>query len=488
MPAQTLLARISSVPTIAWVGAVAILASITQLVLTGNQPFAWDETIYISQNADGIPPAYLSAPRSRGTSWLVWPIAHFTTDQIAINVYLSILSAILLTLALYPWTKFLPKGVVILAAFLFAFLWTSLMFGSSAFPNYWLALACLSAVGWFIVAANRKAATSARWPIVFAAVSVLIAAVFRFSDTLWLVAALVGCAIVVPAWRRKLWLMASICGGFLIGCVPWLVESFISFGGPLARLKEASAIQGGTSLDFNVLNVLRAASGPRILCRPCKAAVSDTVLLIWLVAAILVVLALVVAWRNRDRRVIFVPTVCAVAVAIPYLFLLHYSAPRFMLPVFALIVIPIAYAIGWLCRPSRARPYVVTVVALALAANVVFQVQSVQASVKWQSKRGGKKLPALAADITAHGITPPCVVTGPGAPPIGFYTHCMSVATKGPNKNVTQQQFNDLIAKYPAAFSWRAGTPVPDFAQGWKTFTGGNGSQKWTVYYNIPTG
>lgn len=478
-------ARIARVPTITWVAVVAVLAAAAQLILLADRPLGWDETIYISQNANDLPSAFLSAPRSRGTSWLVWPLVHFTHDTVAINAYFSVLSAGVLILAFYPWTKILSKGVAVLASFLFAFLWVTIMFGSSAWPNYWLAVACLSATGWFIMAAD----SGSRWAAAWSGLSILVAAVFRFSDVAWLVLGLVACAITVPAWRRRFWLVGSIVAGFALGVAPWLVEAYLNFGGPQQRLDEASKIQGGTALNVNVLNVLRAAAGPDILCRPCNASVSRPYLLLLLVAAALVVLAVVVASRNADRRMILVPTVCAVALTIPYVFLLRYSAARFLLPTYALAVIPVAYALAWICRPSRIRPYAVALTALLLLANLGYQLRLVQAAADRQLRRGIGQMESVAEQITAHGVTPPCVIAGPGGPPLGFYTGCRSVALLGPNENVTRRELDELIARYPSAtVQVDRGAGPPAFATGWQSFAVPMGNRTFVVYYVIPSG
>jgi hypothetical protein len=473
---------LARVPSIVWVAVVALLACLTQLVMLGSQPFGWDETIYISQNANDVPSAFLSAPRSRGTGWLVWPIAHFTVNTVAVNVYLSLLSAVTLVLAFLPWTKLLSRAVVVLASFWFAFLWVSLFFGPSAWPNYWLAVACVSAVGWFIIAAND----GARWPALWAGLSVAVAGVLRFSDAAWLVAALVVCALVIPAWRRRFWLLGVVVVGFAVGVVPWLVEAYLNFGGPFARLASASDIQGGTSPSLNLLNVLRSAAGPDILCRPCRASVSRPYLLFLLIAAALVVLAVIVAWRERRRRVVLVPAVCAVAVLMPYLFLLHYSAARFLLPAYGLAAIPLAYGLVWLCRPSRLQPVAIALVALALAGNLVFQLALTRTAAQAQVKRVGI-FPKMAAQITDRGVTPPCVVAGKGAPPIGFYTRCRSVAAHGPNKNVTAAELRGLAGQYPMAVVVKAGAQPPEYATGWESFPVA-GRNRWTIYYSAAAG
>ncbi|WP_031085480.1 hypothetical protein [Streptomyces sp. NRRL WC-3549] len=57
-----------------WLAAVAVVFVAVQLALVvpGSGP-AWDETVYVSQVGGNAPPAFFSAPRARGTSYLVAP-------------------------------------------------------------------------------------------------------------------------------------------------------------------------------------------------------------------------------------------------------------------------------------------------------------------------------------------------------------------------------------------------------------------------------
>jgi len=136
----------------------------------------------------------------------------------------------------------------------------------------------------------------------------------------------------------------------------WVVEAYLRFGGIGSRLHAAAAEQGGFGLHFALVDELRALNGPT-LCRPCTIGVRTPELdLWWLVLPVLVASA---SWRPGGRathqrtaggRV-------RLCLAAQYLFMIDYAAPRFLLPAYALLSIPVPT--GWpLPSPESAGPAV----------------------------------------------------------------------------------------------------------------------------------
>ncbi|GDY40607.1 hypothetical protein SANT12839_014890 [Streptomyces antimycoticus] len=95
-----------------WLGLVAIGYAVVQLAMviphTGHA-LGWDESVYVSQVDPRTPPAYFSAPRSRGVSLLVAPVVAATDSIPALRILLMLVSAGALYGAFRVWTRLLPR-------------------------------------------------------------------------------------------------------------------------------------------------------------------------------------------------------------------------------------------------------------------------------------------------------------------------------------------------------------------------------------------
>lgn len=134
-----------------WLASVAAAFALVQLVLVvPGSGLGWDETVYVSQVSRDVPAAFFSAPRARGISYLVAPVAALTSSTAALHVYLALCSAFGLFVALWVWRRLLPPAVLAGAGAMFAGLWITLYYGPMAMPNLWCALGSLAAVGCFL--------------------------------------------------------------------------------------------------------------------------------------------------------------------------------------------------------------------------------------------------------------------------------------------------------------------------------------------------
>jgi hypothetical protein len=180
---------------------------------------------------------------------------------------------------------------------------------------------------------------------------------------------LVRAAVLMRALRdhgRLRGRLSAVAAGLVAGALPWIVEAEVRFGGVRNRLAEADEVQGGLRAVFSLRAHLTALDGP-LLCRPCT---GDGVLLPvtewWVLLPLLVGLGL---WTERRARRSTAPLWLAVAVAAaaPYLFLVPYAAPRFLLPAYALLALPAAVGILAVVHGARARRSRPAAAALALA-------------------------------------------------------------------------------------------------------------------------
>lgn len=446
------------------VAAVAGAFTLAQLVLVApGLGLGWDETVYVSQVSPQAPAAFFSAPRARGITFLVAPVTELTTSTQVLRGYLALLSGCGLFVALWVWRRLLPAAVLALAGALFASLWVTMFYGPQVMPNLWVAYAALGAVGCFLCAARRPE----RRTLAGVAAGVALAALMRPVDAVWLTLPLAAAALLTRAGRRAP-LLLTLTAGLAVGGAGWIAEAYVRYGGLLARLRQASDVQGHLGAYVTVDDHVRALAG-RILCRPCDVAWQQPVTGVWFLALPLLVAGGVrAAARTRQRTGIVLATGTGLALAAPYLFAVGYAAPRFLLPAYALLSLPVAQC---LVRVSRVRaPWRRAAVAgLAVAAVVHLAVQFRVLDGAVSRVRGDSADYArVAAELRAQGVRPPCVVTGEEAIRIGFRLGCSSRQPHGNDTSVTPAGLAAMARHRPVAVLRFGGQPPPDYVRSWR--------------------
>jgi hypothetical protein len=460
-------------------GAVAVSYAVLALVLAGRVRFGQDETVYLSQVAH-LPDAFFSAPRARGITWLAAPVAMFTTNLWAIRIYFAVLAGVWLALAFRPWLRLRDGYVIPLAAAIFALLWPALFYAGEAMPNLWVAFAAVSAVGWFLRAVREP---TARLPLVAMGASIVIAALFRPPDGVWLALALVGAALIVRRWRRPVLIGTSIAA-IVIGVAPWVIEAYISYGGPIRRLHRASVIEGGTHLQVNVVNVLRSVDGGT-LCRPCTHPVPPDGAALWMLGLIVIVIGVVAVRKFAHRDTTWLAVGVACAVATPYLWLIDYSAPRFLLPAYALCSIALADGAlalrRWFIRHVNrhaANQALAGFLVLLAGYQAVLTLHVAHSAT--DQRNGWERLVTV---LKQDGVRPPCLLAGDDATPVAFYDGCASRQFVGHDRELTAPQFHALSTREPAAILVRRNdVTIPRFAVTWQPVKLRAGGADWKVY------
>jgi hypothetical protein len=410
-----------------------IAAGFTLAQLLAGRPdsgLSWDEAIYASQFARDVPPAAYSAHRSIGMALLVAPVDVLTTSVVPIRIYLGVLSGLGLFLAYWPWLKVRPGYGVPLAAALFGGLCLSTFYGDRAMPNLYIAFCVVAAVALFLQATRTGAGP---WPAVGLAVVFAVLTLLRPLDaTLTAVPMLAMLLIALRPgrYRRGAVVLAAMAVGLAAGWGQWLAESYTRFGDPAARLR-ATAVQNSAGLHVSIWRQMEAHAG-NLECSPGNAwhscgPVLVSVAVWWSAGAVLVVVALVVAARRRQLRAAWwLAVAVAVTVAVPYVVISDYTAPRYLLPFYALLALPAAaglIALGTGIGSSAFRPIVVGVLSVAVAAHIGGQLFFLhQMSVKSAALRTID--PKVAARLAALGVRPPCLISGASAPTIAFLLKC----------------------------------------------------------------
>ncbi|MEV8038039.1 hypothetical protein [Streptomyces sp. NPDC086182] len=449
-------------------GLLALVAGafiLAQLILVHpGMGLGWDETVYVSQVSPHVPAAFFSAPRARGVPLLVAPIASWSSSTVLLRVYLALLSGLGLFVALRVWHGLFPARVLALAGALFATLWVTLFYGPQAMPNYWVAIGALVCVGCFLRARSGGRDRAALWGI---GTSAALMAWMRPSDAVWVTLPLLVLAVAVPRWRRARPLFALVAG-LLAGAAEWIIEAYVSYGGLGQRLSDGSRIQGGLGWNIAVGDQMRSLGG-RALCRPCTGGMPNpAVLAWWFVLPLIAVLGLVIAVRARRTAPTLLLLTCATTAGIPYLLMIGYAAPRFLLPLYALVAIPVADALVHLVTVPgpRWRPVVVTLVAVALAGHLAVQFAVLQATVR-RTTDGHHGWTVTAAELHRLGVRPPCALTGHESVPIAFYAGCSSWAIGGHNGNATARSITSSARHMPVAVVAAAGSKPPGYARTW---------------------
>lgn len=456
---------------------VAVAFTLAQLVLVRpGMGLGWDETVYVSQVSGHAPAAFFSAPRARGISLLVAPVAAWSSNTPLLRCYLALLSGLALFLALRAWRGLFPVRVLALAGALFASLWVTLFYGPQAMPNYWVAVGALAAVACFLRARADRADRAALCGL---AASAALMAWMRPTDAVWTSLPLLALAVGRRHWRP----LVALLAGLAAGAVEWVAEAYVSYGGLARRLSDGSAIQGGLGWHFAVTDQLRSLGG-RALCRPCTGAMPHPVVMVWwFVLPALALYGLAVAVRARRGAPTALLLACAATAAFPYLFMIGYAAPRFLLPAYALLAVPVAAALGHLVTataPAR-RPLAVTLVAIGLAAHLAVQLAVLENTVG-RTTAARRDWSRTADELHRLGVRAPCLLTGHDAIPIAFYAGCSSAATSGHNANSTRADIERTARSTPVAALVTAGDRPPAYARSWpSTSVGGL-----RLYYATP--
>ncbi|MEU0787013.1 hypothetical protein ABZ341_36305 [Streptomyces sp. NPDC006173] len=451
---------------------VSVCFTLAQLALvTPSMGLGWDETVYVSQVSGHAPAAFFSAPRARGVSVLVAPIAAWSSSTVLLRVYLAVLSGLALFVALRVWRGLFPARVLAVAGALFATLWVTLFYGPQAMPNYWVAVGALACAGCFLRATADRTDRAALWGL---ALSAALMTLMRPTDAAWATLPLLAAAVAVPRWRSPRPL-AALVAGLLAGGIEWIAEAYASYGGLGQRLDDASRIQGGLGWNIAVLDQARSLGG-RALCRPCTGPLpTPTTTLWWFALPLAAALALVIAVRARRPAATVLLVACAATAALPYLFMIGYAAPRFLLPAYALLAIPVADAVVHLVTaPGRSwRPVTVTLVALGLAAHLAVQFAVLQTTVR-RTTDAHRGWAATAAELHRLGVRPPCRVTGRQAIPVAFYARCSALAAAGHNANATERALARATRSLPFAVVTKPGSRPPAYARDWTPHRAGN--------------
>jgi hypothetical protein len=465
-----------------WLVVVGAAVTVIGCTVLRHSPLSWDETVYLSQTNPRVPALFFSAPRSRGVPLVVAPLVWFTSSVVALRVYLAVVAGAGVVAAYWPWLRVVRnRWQVPLAATAFAGLWVVLFYADRAMPNLYVAFGAVSAAGWTL----RYVAERSRRALAGVAAGLALAALARPGDAFWAALPLLAMALGVRGrWRPAL--TGAIVAGLLAGGGPWVIEAFARFGGPLRRLRETGRIEGGMGWrPAGLAMELHAVNGPA-LCRPCTPGIGNVALSVWWLALPAVVAAgVLVAGRTGQVARAALPAACGTCGALPYLFMVGYAAPRFLIPAYALFSLPAAeLPIAIVHAASkRLRPVAIGLLAGALALQLTGQLLVL---VRHATGASPYAFATVAARLHALGVRPPCTLSGSDSFPVAYYAGCWAVPTGGRyNGAITPARFAARAAREPAAVLTRTGR-APAYARGWQRHRLTPGRHGVVAYLRVP--
>lgn len=328
-----------------WLVAVSILYLCAQVLLFDeNRYLEWDEAEYLARASSQLANPEWPPHRALGVVWIVSPVTLLGGSLFALRWYLVVVSTVALGLAFSRWIR--PVGgVAPLGMAIFASGWLALFYGSEMSPNLYVAAAAVGAAGSLVAYFMDKRNTDLLWLAAFVGA----ACVLRPSDAVVLLLGLGLLAVLVLNRTDVIRAEAALIAGFVIGVTPWVIESYLHFGGPFERLQAARELVGGT-FTLNLTDHLLMADGSLIGPDPLRIA-SPAAIAVFGISSLIAIYAV----ANREMRPA-VPIAFAVGIlmAMPYLFYVEALAPRFLLPSFALMSIPIGAGLVGL-RDQHAR-------------------------------------------------------------------------------------------------------------------------------------
>jgi hypothetical protein len=412
------------------VAAAFLAAELTPALL--RLPLGADEITYIARTSVRVSGVMLPPVHGQGAGLLAAPVTLLTGSLTAIRVWMSLLSAVGLFLALLSWRGLRPTWVLALAGLILASLAITQESGVQIYPDWWAALGVLALSGLFLQAVSGQRGRRVVLPLI--ALASLIIVLMRPQNIVFIMAPAILAAILVPAWRNRRVLVAMAVGTVL-GCLEWIIGAYVWYGGLTIRLHEAAQEPPAFGLYFALGTQAKVLNGPWY-CEPppygrgCGWAMPGETAW-WVVFLGVAALGFWVSWRTAARASAVLAAATALWVIALYSFLVPFGAPRYILPSLALMSILAADAVAWLVTQARWRKTAVAFACVFLLSGIVSQRIALQHEVAEET--AGRPFQAEAAKLRSLGVRPPCAIWSPS---VAYYVGCTSPWTGGSMREV----------------------------------------------------
>jgi len=426
VPARSWLRRDS----LFWLVLVSVLflaAELTPSLL--RMPLGADEITYIARTSAHASSIALPPVHGQGAGLLAAPVTLITTSLLALRIWMSVLSAVGLFLAILCWRGLRPIWVLALGELILASLAITQNSGVQVYPDWWGALGTVALTGLFLHAVNGTMRNRVVLPLIGLASLVIV--LMRPQNVVFLMGPVILAVLIVKKWR-KIKVMAAMAIGIALGFLEWMLGAYLWFGGLFERIHLAG--QEPPPLSFyNAIGLqLRYLNGPWYCSQDCTTWAVPLETPFWLGFLALAILGAWVGWRSSMRAATVLMAATAAWVFLLYAFLVPFGAPRYLLPTLALMSILAADAIVWAVTESRWRQEASILAILFLVLGIVSQRAIVQRQAGYQYI--SRQFHAQAVEIEKMGVHPPCIMLNPS---IAWYIGCSAPwTTTGTNYQI----------------------------------------------------
>jgi len=347
-----------------------------------------------------------------------------------IRVWMSVLSAAGLFLAMLCWRGLRPAWVLALAELVLASLAITQNSGVQIYPDWWGALGLLALTGLFLHAVNGTMRDRVVLPLIGLATLVIV--LMRPQNVVFLMGPVLISWLVVRRWR-KLKVLIPMAVGTALGFLEWLAGAYLWFGGLFERINLAGGEPPPLRPYFALGVQLRYLNGPWYCSSGCSTWSVPYETPWWVAFLAIAVLGLWAAWHRSSMKVSSVLAgATALWVFLLYAFLVPFGAPRYLLPTYALMAILIADGIVWAVTESRWRKLAVVLACLFVLSGIVSQRAILQRQAANQTL--GRQFQVQAAALEKIGVHPPCAMNNTS---IAYYIGCSAPwTTTGSNAQV----------------------------------------------------
>ncbi len=426
--------------------AVVLGYAVLALAMTDlHRGLAYDEAIYLSQVYPG-PALPFTAPRARGLPLVLTPLGWIDAPVPVVRGYLLALEAGLMYVGFNAWLPVL-RGRAVIAAAVFGVGWLPLFYSTEVFPNLPVAFGAVAATGYL---ARYLSGSSGRTALLACSIAVALVALIRPTEAIFITAGLCVVAAIRPPGsklpgRELLVRWAALILGLAVGCLPWVVEARLRFGGPLERVRAASRNIGAGFHPDNVRQQLSFTDGPA--SGSVREGIPWLGALWWLliiVAAAVLTVRLLIGRADRFQQAGAVAAVVGVVTAAQYLFLTQVQEARFLLPAYANLAVALVAAVPR--RGGRLVSVLTAVTSLTIFAG--FAGWQIGAARRVEAQQvEARHLAERLTDVVRLQVVPPCVVAGEVAfPVIAFEAGCRGAPFRPDSPDITVQVGSDRSA------------------------------------------
>jgi hypothetical protein len=426
-----------------WLVGVSVLFLASELLpALLRLPLGADEITYIARSSVHHSAVFLPPVHGHGAGLLAAPVTLVTTSLTAIRVWMAVLSGLALFLSLLCWRGLRPAWVLAVAGFIFGALAITELSGVQVYPDLWAGFGALAITGLLLQALQDRMRPQVVLPLIAFVAFVIV--LMRPQNIVFVLAPTFVAPLVVRAWRKPGVLVAMIVG-MAAGVLEWVAEAYLWFGGLFSRIHLAGQEPPTFGLHFSLAMQIKTLSGPWY-CDPtttpaCHVGYAYPVVYLWWLAFFaLVAVGLFAAWRSPARPSTLLALVTGGWVAVLYIFLVPFGAPRYFLPTWALFAIVAADGIAWLATVPKWK------MAGAVLAGVFLVSWAVSQHVVLTGETAGaaalRPFVAKAEALKKLGVKPPCAIAN--SPSVAYYLGCTSPWTGGTIREVLKHTAGGL--------------------------------------------